>query len=116
MRRVASGEYNPAHERCIELKSNPAAKIQAIRTKQLEDLRRENDALLDRLAADAVADEARIPVESFERLRVEKEEMEMAHAKRLQRLKEVGLNQYAHELETLGLHAPRSLGTSRKSS
>ena len=93
MRRVASGEYNPAHERCIELKSNPAAKIQSVRTRQLEDLRRENDALLDRLTADAVAGEGRIPMESFERLRVEKEEMEMAHAKRLQRLKEVGLLQ-----------------------
>lgn len=91
MRRVASGEYNPALERCIELKANPAAKVQAVRTKELDDLRRENEALLDRLKADTGGAEAGVPNASFERLRVEKEELERAHAKRLLRLKEVGL-------------------------
>jgi len=89
MRRVASGEYNPALERCIELKSNPAAKVQAVRAKQMEDLRRENEVLLDRLKAEGSGEAAGIPGESFERLRKEKEELETAHAKRLLRLKEV---------------------------
>jgi mitotic spindle assembly checkpoint protein MAD1 len=94
MRRVASGEYNPATERCIELKANPAAKEQAIRTKMLEDLRAENEALLERLRSvdrQPVPDKGMglVPRESFERLSREKEEMERAHAKRLLRLKEV---------------------------
>jgi mitotic spindle assembly checkpoint protein MAD1 len=49
MRRVASGEYNPAAERCLELKANPAAKIHAVRNQELENLKVENLALLDRI-------------------------------------------------------------------
>jgi mitotic spindle assembly checkpoint protein MAD1 len=94
MRRVASGEYNPATERCLELKVNPASKIQSIRAKQLEDLKQENEALLDRLRQSASATSpaegsGSVPVESWERLKRENQELEKAHAKRLQRLKEV---------------------------
>lgn len=91
MRRVASGEYNPATERCIELKDNPSARIKAVRTKELDDLKAENQALIDRLAKAAVPvdGEGSVPLASFERLRAEKEELERSHAKRLQRLKEV---------------------------
>lgn len=92
MRRVASGEYNPERERCIELRSNPASKIKAIRSEELEKLKRENEALLDRLSEagrSADGEKGGIPIESFERLRAEKEDLEKAHAKRLQRLKEV---------------------------
>lgn len=101
MRRVASGEYDTRKERVIEFKANPAAKVHAIRTQVLEDLRAENEALLAKLAtststAMSTSDgEARgqgdgaVPRESWERLVKEKTEMEQAHAKRLQRLKEV---------------------------
>ena len=97
MRRVASGEYNPAVERCIELRDNPASRVQAIRTRQLEDLKNENEALLERLKSvdrqPTGEDDGMglVPRESWERLRLEKEEMEKAHAKRLLRLKEVSL-------------------------
>lgn len=87
MKRVASGEFNPERERCLELAANPAAKVRAVRTQQLEDLRAENAALLERLSG---AGEA-VPLESYERLVKEKAEMEAAHAKRLMRLKEVSL-------------------------
>ncbi|GFZ47899.1 hypothetical protein JCM24511_05646 [Saitozyma sp. JCM 24511] len=96
MRRVASGEYNPATERCIELRSNPASKVHAVRTKQLEDLRTENDALLQRLksvdktpVSPGAEGAGLVPRESFERLSREKEDLERAHAKRLLRLKEI---------------------------
>jgi len=89
MRRVASGEYNPEKERCIELKVNPVSKIKAIRSDELEKLKRENEALLSRLSGGGSGSAGGIPVESFERLRAEKENLETAHAKRLQRLKEV---------------------------
>lgn len=115
MRRVASGEYNTATERVVELRDNPATRIMAVRKKQLEDLRRENEALLRAgagagaggaagggaaagaaaaagagAAAEAGAAEgATVPRESWDRLVKEKEEMEQAHQKRLQRLKEV---------------------------
>ena len=92
MRRVASGEYNPEKERCLELKANPAAKIHAVRNAQLEALKAENEALLDRLRAvgaqSGPSGDGLIPAESLERLRKEKEDMEEAHAKRLMRLKE----------------------------
>lgn len=107
MRRVASGEYNTQTERVIELKANPAAKVLAIRTQQLDDLRAENEALLSRLkvvgqgqgqetgtgegdgAAGNVEGSGLVPRESWDRLVKEKESLEQAHAKRLQRLKEV---------------------------
>lgn len=84
MQRVASGEYNPARERCIELKGNPASKAFAIRQKALDDLKAENQALLARVSGDDT-----VPRETYERLVKEGEEREAAHAKRLQRLKEV---------------------------
>lgn len=97
MRRVASGEYNPATERCIELKSNPASQAIAIRKQMLEDLRAENVALITRLgvvdkapAASGSEGEGLVPRQSYLRVVKEKEEMEQAHNKRLLRLKEVG--------------------------
>lgn len=99
MRRVASGEYNPETERCIELKLNPASKEMAIRTRILDELRAENQALLDRLGqldktgSDGdVEGKGLVPRESFDRLTKEKEDMEAAHKKRLDRLKEVSLD------------------------
>lgn len=91
MRRVASGEYNPATERCIELKDNPSSRIKAIRQKELDGLKLECQALLERLAKAAVPvdGEGSVPLSSFERLKAEKDQLEVAHAKRLQRLKEV---------------------------
>lgn len=105
MRRVASGEYNTQTERVIELKANPAAKVLAIRTQQLDDLRAENEALLGRLKVvgqgqgQGTSEEGDgagngevtglVPRESWDRLVKEKESLEQAHAKRLQRLKEV---------------------------
>jgi hypothetical protein len=97
MRRVASGEYNPEKERCIELSVNPASKIKAIRSEELAKLKRENEALLDRLSdagSASTGEKGGIPVESFERLRKEKEDLEKAHAKRLQRLKEVSWSRH----------------------
>jgi mitotic spindle assembly checkpoint protein MAD1 len=88
MRRVVSGEYNPERERCLELRLNPAAKIKAIRNEELEKLKKENEALLDQLSASG-GGAGGVPIESFERLRSEKEDLERSHAKRLQRLKEV---------------------------
>jgi mitotic spindle assembly checkpoint protein MAD1 len=94
MRRVASGEYDPSRERCLELKDNPAAKIKAIRNEQLEALKQENEALVAQLenvksGGGKEGDEGFVPVETYKRLRAEKEELEKAHAKRLMRLKEV---------------------------
>jgi mitotic spindle assembly checkpoint protein MAD1 len=104
MRRVASGEYNPSRERLVELKNNPASREFAIRTKTLEDLKAENQALLDELVkvdtraaeGDAAGIEGQeqgvlglVPRMSYERLLKEKEDLERAHAKRLLRLKEV---------------------------
>ena len=96
MRRVASGEYNHTTERVLELKNNPAAKVLAIRKQVLDDLRAENEALLDRLksvdrgaAGTEQAGTGAVPRESWDRLVKEKESLEQAHAKRLQRLKEV---------------------------
>jgi len=88
MRRVASGEYNPKSERVIEFQNNPAAKIMAVRNQVLEDLRKENEALL-RSGAGGGSGEGSVPRESWERLCKEKEELERGHAKRLMRLKEV---------------------------
>ena len=85
MRRVASGEYDPSRERCVELKSNPASRIKAVRTQQLEALKKENEALIGEIEKGELS----IPIESFQRLRQEKEDLEKAHAKRLLRLKEV---------------------------
>jgi len=100
MRRVWSGEFNPERERCLELKANPAAKIHAVRTEQLENLKSENAALLDRLAevdkepsgsASSSSAEARglVPRISYDRLLKEKTDLEAAHEKRLRRLKEI---------------------------
>jgi mitotic spindle assembly checkpoint protein MAD1 len=94
MRRVASGEYNPAKERCIEFANNPAAKEKTIRRAELDALRKENEVLLEEIQAlednqGIKAGEGFVPRESWERLRKEKEEMEAGHTKRLQRLKEV---------------------------
>jgi mitotic spindle assembly checkpoint protein MAD1 len=68
-----------------------------VRTKQLEDLRTENGALLQRLksvdktpVSPGAENTGLVPRESFERLSREKEDLERAHAKRLLRLKEVG--------------------------
>jgi mitotic spindle assembly checkpoint protein MAD1 len=87
MRRVASGEYNPKSERVIEFQNNPAAKIMAVRNQVLEDLRKENEALLR--SGGGGGGEGSVPRESWERLCKEKEELEKGHAKRLMRLKEV---------------------------
>jgi mitotic spindle assembly checkpoint protein MAD1 len=101
MRRVASGEYNPKRERVLELQSNPAGKMMAIRNQVLEDLKRENEVLIERLRATAsgasgaegAGEEGSglIPKESWDRLCKEKKDMEKAHEKRLMRLKEVSL-------------------------
>ena len=95
MRRVASGEYNPQNERCLELRNNPSAKIQGVRNLQLETLVKENEALLERLrtagqtASDVANEPSVVPRDSYERLKKEKEALEQNHAKRLMRLKEV---------------------------
>lgn len=101
MRRVASGEYNPTKERVLELQSNPASRIMAIRNQVLEDLKKENEVLIERLratpsgGAGAAGGEGGgegsglIPKESWDRLCKEKKDMEKAHEKRLMRLKEV---------------------------
>jgi regulator of replication initiation timing len=91
MRRVASGEYNPKSERVIEFQNNPAAKIMAVRNQVLEDLRKENEALL-RSGGGGGGGEGSVPRESWERLCKEKEELEKGHAKRLMRLKEVSVS------------------------
>jgi mitotic spindle assembly checkpoint protein MAD1 len=91
MRRVASGEYNPKSERVIEFQNNPAAKIMAVRNQVLEDLRKENEALL-RSGGGSGGGEGSVPRESWERLCKEKEELERGHAKRLMRLKEVSFS------------------------
>lgn len=85
MKRVASGEFNPARERCLELAANPAAKVKAVRAQQLEELKAENAALLERLAG---AGEA-VPLMVYEKLVQERDDMKINHEKRLQRLKEV---------------------------
>jgi mitotic spindle assembly checkpoint protein MAD1 len=97
MRRVWSGEFNPERERCLELKANPAAKIHAVRTEQLDNLKAENAALLDRLAdmdkepSSSGSADARglVPRISYDRLQKEKTDLEAAHEKRLRRLKEI---------------------------
>lgn len=94
MRRVASGEYNPEKERCLELKGNPAAKIQVVRQAQLEDLQLENAALLNDITNGEGGhglwgEDTHVPLISYKKLKKEKDDLEVAHAKRLQRLKEV---------------------------
>lgn len=96
MRRVASGEFNPERERCLELRGNPAAKIHAVRTERLESLKAENAALLDRLAEvdkESASAESEghglVPRITYDRLVKENADMEAAHEKRLRRLKEV---------------------------
>lgn len=94
MRRVASGEYNPATERVLEMRDNPASRAHAVRTQQLDELRAENAALLARLkdvdqGVPAGEGVSLVPRESYDRLLKEKEELVASHAKRLQRLKEV---------------------------
>lgn len=94
MRRVASGEYNPATERPLELRDNPASRAHAVRTQQLEELRAENAALLARLkdvdhGVPGSEGVSLVPRESYDRLLKEKEELVASHEKRLQRLKEV---------------------------
>jgi mitotic spindle assembly checkpoint protein MAD1 len=94
MRRVASGEYNPEKERCIELANNPAAKEKTIRKVELDQLRAENEALLEEIQAleeskGLKEEDGYVPRASWERLQRENREMETGHTKRLQRLKEV---------------------------
>ncbi|KAK8847559.1 hypothetical protein IAR55_005418 [Kwoniella newhampshirensis] len=116
MRRVASGEYNPATGRCLELRSNPANKIMAVRKQELDDLKAENDELLERMreldelvSAGGAGNEGQgetggkslVPRISFDRLKKEKEEMEQAHAKRLLRLKEIFGNKSKEFLEAV---------------
>jgi mitotic spindle assembly checkpoint protein MAD1 len=103
MRRVASGEYNPKRERVLELQSNPAGRMIAIRNQVLEDLKKENEVLIERLRASGASGaggaggepggegSGLIPKESWDRLCKEKRDMEKAHEKRLMRLKEVSL-------------------------
>jgi mitotic spindle assembly checkpoint protein MAD1 len=103
MRRVASGEYNPKRERVLELQSNPAGRMMAIRNQVLEDLKKENEVLIERLRASGASGaggaggepggegSGLIPKESWDRLCKEKRDMEKAHEKRLMRLKEVSL-------------------------
>ena len=92
MRRVASGEYNPTAERCLELSDNPAARVHAVRRAELDGFKAENEALL-RGKGESV------PKESWERAVKEKEEVEAAYEKRLQRLREVSLR---HLLALMG--------------
>ncbi|KIR26325.1 mitotic spindle assembly checkpoint protein MAD1 [Cryptococcus deuterogattii LA55] len=120
MQRVASGEFNPAYERCLELRNNPARKIWGIRKQELEDLKAENGELLERLAeldgllaesqagagastggAAAATREGMVPRSSYDRLKTEKEELEKAHAKRLQRLKEIFTHKSKEFLEAV---------------
>ncbi|ODN79409.1 hypothetical protein L202_03401 [Cryptococcus amylolentus CBS 6039] len=99
MCRVASGEFNPLTERCLELRNNPEAKIQFIRKQELTALRQENNELLERLAElDGILSqqgmsgdvkEGMVPRSSYERLNKDQEDMGRAHEKRLTRLKEV---------------------------
>ncbi|WVF69623.1 hypothetical protein IAT40_004401 [Kwoniella sp. CBS 6097] len=121
MRRVASGEYNPATERCLELRNNPASKIMAVRQQALEDLKAENDELLERMKElDELLNQAQasgggnaatgdgkegkegmVPRSSFDRLKKEKEDLEKAHEKRLMRLKEIFTNKSKEFLEAV---------------
>ncbi|EAL18454.1 hypothetical protein CNBJ0960 [Cryptococcus deneoformans B-3501A] len=128
MQRVVSGEFNPAYERCLELRNNPAQKIWGIRKQELEDLKAENGELLERLAeldgllaesqagagasasasasvgaggGGAPAHERMVPRSSYDRLKTEKEELEKAHAKRLQRLKEIFTHKSKEFLEAV---------------
>ncbi|OXM76822.1 mitotic spindle assembly checkpoint protein MAD1 [Cryptococcus neoformans Bt63] len=124
MQRVASGEFNPAYERCLELRNNPAQKIWGIRKQELEDLKAENGELLERLAEldgllaesqagvgagtnssargeGVPAHERMVPRSSYDRLKAEKEELEKAHAKRLQRLKEIFTHKSKEFLEAV---------------
>lgn len=93
MLRVASGEYNTDRERCVELRANPAAKVHAVRNAQLEDLRRENAALLDRLkqldTTPLEGGAGLVPRASYDRLEKERDTAAAAHEKRLLRLKEI---------------------------
>jgi mitotic spindle assembly checkpoint protein MAD1 len=94
MRRVASGEYNPANERCLELKNNPGAKIQAIRRAEMEELQASYDAVMRDLTigeggSGKWGKDTHVPLIAYKRVVKEKEDLEVAHAKRLQRLKEV---------------------------
>lgn len=89
MRRVASGEYNAKTERVIELKDNPASRVMAVRTKQLDELKAENEVLLAKVSGGGGDQANSVPQESWDRLVKEKSELEASHAKRLMRLKEV---------------------------
>lgn len=93
MRRVASGEYNAERERVLELRDNPAARVNAVRRVQLDDLRTENAALLARLKElDTTPSEGGsglVPRASYARLEKERDAAAAAHEKRLLRLKEI---------------------------
>ncbi|WRT64613.1 uncharacterized protein IL334_001546 [Kwoniella shivajii] len=113
MRRVASGEYNPNAERCIELKANPASKIMAVRQQTLVDLKNENDELLERMkeldeiisSSSSTPKDGReaalVPRGSFDRLKKEKEDLERNHEKRLMRLKEIFTSKSKEFLEAV---------------
>ncbi|WVR04777.1 hypothetical protein IAU60_001789 [Kwoniella sp. DSM 27419] len=107
MRRVASGEYNPATERCIELRTNPAAKIMTVRKQALDDLLEENQQLIARLKeletqpGAGTGLEGMVPRSSYDRLEKEKAELQEAHAKRLLRLKEIFTNKSKEFLEAV---------------
>lgn len=123
MQRVASGEYNPSRERLLELRNNPAAKIHAVRTEQLEALKAENTALLGRLAAvdnepagQDAASRGLVPRESFDRLVKEKTDQEAAHEKRLLRLKEVRVDRPVRGTNTRSRSSASSHASSWKQS
>ncbi|WVW78266.1 hypothetical protein I302_100219 [Kwoniella bestiolae CBS 10118] len=115
MRRVASGEYNPSTERCLEFKNNPANKIMAVRQQMLVDLKNENDELLEQIKQlDEIVNqsnnstgsaekgrEGMVPRSSFDRLKKEKEELERNHEKRLMRLKEIFTSKSKEFLEAV---------------
>ncbi|OCF58638.1 hypothetical protein L486_03127 [Kwoniella mangroviensis CBS 10435] len=117
MRRVASGEYNPSTERCLELKNNPANKIMAVRQQMLVDLKNENDELLEQIkqldelvnqnhsatskGEEGLNREGMVPRSSFDRLKKEKEDLERNHEKRLMRLKEIFTSKSKEFLEAV---------------
>lgn len=90
-RRVGSGEYNTEVWRVVELRDNPAARDRAIRKQALDELRAENQALLDQIVELEANSSVQggVPRETYDRVVRDAATQEAAHAKRLQRLKEI---------------------------